>query len=236
MKALIVDDERVPAKLLNELIEQHCFEIKSVELFYNPIEALDRIKETHFDLLFLDIEMPNINGLELVKKANISHKTQVVYTTAYSSYAVDAFQLDAIHYLVKPIEVDQLIKAVRKVQAQLIQYQETDRSESKSISVYHKNEYIILPCQDILRLEGDSGCTKIKTIDNREYITTKRLGYYDRKLSNPHFIRCHKSHIVNRNYVARISKGKNGYLILKNEEIIPFSQSNKEQLESLIDS
>lgn len=233
MKALIVDDERFPAKLLKELIEQHCFEISQVEVLFSPLEAIDRLKETHFDLLFLDIEMPKINGIELAREARLTSKTQIIYTTAYSDYAVKAFQVDAVHYIVKPVEEEELIKAVRKAQLLLKKVTPTPQHEKKSISIYNKNEYIILQIKDIVRLEGDHGYTKMITKD-KEYISTKRLGFYEKELNSSQFVRCHNSHIINVDYLAKISKGKFGYVTLSNGDSIPFSAANKKNLTPFI--
>ena len=114
MKALIIDDEPMPGKHLQGLIEEHCFEIEHTHVIDSPLVALDHLKENEYDIIFLDVEMPHINGFELLKKVRIPAKTQVIFTTAYSQYALDAFKVNAAHYLLKMVKKDDLIEAVRK--------------------------------------------------------------------------------------------------------------------------
>lgn len=126
MKALIVDDEPMPAKHLQNLVEKHCSEITQTRVLNSPIEALEHLKEHHFDLLFLDVEMPELTGFELLEEANLTPSTQVIFTTAYSQYAVEAFQSKEVHYMLKIVSKDELVAAVRKATQMLRQNQSLD--------------------------------------------------------------------------------------------------------------
>ena len=224
MKALIVDDEPLPAKDLKELIEKHCFEVTYTEILHSPIKAIERLREEHFDLLFLDVEMPQINGIELLKRIQPMVATHVIFTTAYSNYALDAFDLDAVHYIVKPVDENELIKSLRKVQNQRIKSGENSGSLHKTISVFDADGYQLIPQENIIRIEGDEGYSKI-ILEDKDYLSSKRLGYYEERMDSGIFMRIHRSHIINLNRVSRVSKGETAHVTLANGNVIPISSS-----------
>ena len=229
MKALIVDDEPMPAKYLQELINQNCFEIDSTKLAISAEEGIKYLKNESVDILFLDVEMNTMTGFDLLKKVNIDSATKIIFTTAYSEYAVDAFRAGALDYLVKPIQKDELISAVRKVSKAKIL---NKRNESKkSIFVYLDEEYINLKVDEIIRFEADGSYTKIVCTTNTQ-LSSKPLGFYEAEMLELGFIRCHNSHLINVEYIAKIGKGKSFYLELSNEDIIPVSASKKDALKA----
>lgn len=229
MKALIVDDEPMPAKYLQELIKQSCFEIDTALLAISAEEGIRFLEKESVDILFLDIEMNTMTGFDLLNKVNIAASTKVIFTTAYSKYAVDAFRADALDYLVKPIQKDELISAVRKVSK--AKSSSGAKDSKKSIFVYLDEEYINLKIEDIIRFEADGSYTKIVCATNT-LLSSKPLGFYENEMLDLDFVRCHNSHLVNIDNIAKIGKGKSAYLELTNEDIIPISASKKEALKA----
>ena len=233
MKALIIDDEPMPAKHLREMIKHHCFEIGLTEIIHSPITAMKHLSENEYDILFLDVEMPEMSGVEFLKQIQLPQKTAVIFTTAYSEYALDAFKANAIHYIMKPVEETELIKAVRKT---LLKNQEGNSNGSDSfntITVYDGEEYLIVKTADIIRLEADGSYTKI-VLKEKNVLTSKRLGFYEEKLGLKKFMRCHNSHLINIAEVAKMGKGKGPYLIMSNNDMLPISNSKKQEIEKIL--
>lgn len=227
MKALIVDDEPMAAKHLQFLIEQHCFEITSTHLIHSPIAAIKHLRTHQYDLIFLDVEMPEISGVELLKQVMLPRQTQVIFTTAHAQYAIDAFQADAAHYLLKVIQKDKLILAVRKVSNNSAP---TPAPEDLAISVFQNDEHHILRAKDILRFQAQGSYTSI-LLPQQKFLSSKGIGHFEKKLRGSSFFRCHNSHLINLQKVVKIGKGKSGYVVLSNEEVIPVSNAKKEELE-----
>lgn len=231
MRALIIDDEPMPAKRLASMVAKHCFEIKSTEICSSPSKALSRLKEVEFDLIFLDIEMPQMNGFEFLEQAMLPKKTQLVITTAYQQYAIEAFNADALHYLVKPVKEADLVKAIRKVVAQQANTGNyTELNKRGIITLYEDNEYHIIREEDIIRLEADGTYTKF-ILQDKNYLSSSRIGVYEEKLSKELFFRVHKSHIINLREIEKLGRGRKSYVVLSNEDVVPISQTKQESLE-----
>jgi len=219
----------MPAKYLQELINQNCFEIDSTMLAISAEEGVKLLEKESVDILFLDIEMNTMTGFDLLKKVNIDITTKVIFTTAYSKYAADAFRVDALDYLVKPVQKDELISAVRKVSKAKMSNNQQERK--KSIFVYLDDEYINLKVEEIIRFEADGSYTKIVCAKNT-LLSSKPLGFYENEMLDLDFVRCHNSHLVNIDNIAKIGKGKSAYIELTNEDIVPISLSKKEALKA----
>lgn len=237
MRALIIDDEPMPAKHLKAMLEQHCFEIDSIEIINSPIVGLERLKSNPFDLLFLDVEMPKMDGFALLEKAQLSHRTQVIFTTAYAQYAIDAFKANAAHYILKPATKEELINAVRKAVRILPSKSEPDplpSAKNDVISVYYKDEHHIIKTSEIIRIEGSRSYSSV-ILKDKKLLSSKGLGVFEKKLVPPAFFRCHKSHLINLNRVRKVGKGRNGYVILSNSDMVPIAQSKKEEFEQIME-
>lgn len=233
MKALILDDEPMPAKYLEQMIQKHCFEIKSMDLFNVASKALKELETEYYDIIFLDVEMPEMDGFQFLEKANLPSETQIVFTTAYSEYALEAFKTNARHYLVKPVTKEDLIMAVRKVSSAM-PAKEPNTEFKDYISIYDGEEYLLLKKEEIIRFEADGSYTKVITTSAKNILSSKRLGEYEKKVDAKAFVRCHNSHLVNINFISKVSKGKGGFLSLKNGEVIPISTSKKEEINRLL--
>lgn len=229
MRALIIDDEPMPAKHLREMIRQHCFEIDSSELIYSPIAAIEHLKNNTYDIIFLDVEMPEMNGFDFLKKVFLPKTTAVVFSTAYSEYAVEAFKANATHYIMKPVEEKDVVHAVRKVLTNRNQ-RPTRAIKADTITIFDGSEYSILNQSEIVYLKAEGSYTKFAMI-NRELLVSKRMGYFEEKLEGSNFIRCHNSYLVNQQQIEKVGKQKTPYVVMKNGDTIPVSASKKEELE-----
>ena len=227
MRAIIIDDEPMPAKHLREMIRQHCFEIDTINIIQSPLEAITHLQENKYDIVFLDVEMPEMNGVEFLQKVNLPRSTSVIFSTAYSEYAVDAFKANATHYIMKPVQENELVLAVRKV----IEKRTQQSVLTDTISVFDGTEYSILNQKDILYLKADGSYTQF-VLHDREVLASKRLGYFEDKLNANQFVRCHNSYLVNTMNVDKVGKQKSPYIVMKNGETIPISSSKRGELES----
>lgn len=230
MKCVIIDDEPLAVDLIKEFVSK----VESLELintFNNAIDAIAMINQSNVDLIFLDIEMPHFSGIDFLNA--IDKKPLIIFTTAYSNYAVEGFNLGAVDYLVKPIPFHRFLKSVMRAQ-QLFNSQKTTLSnnfnpvvntEIEPDFMFVRSEYenVKINFADILFIEGLKDYVKIYTNDNKYTLTLISLIKLENLLSQKGFARIHRSYIINIKYVKSIQKNK----VLIGEKRIPISESYK---------
>lgn len=211
INCIVVDDEELARSLLITYIDKLEF-LNLVGEAENPLEALGIMKEKQVDLLFLDIQMPEIKGTDFAKM--LGSKTKVIFTTAYSHYALEGYELNAVDYLLKPITFERFVTAVNKVQSNTT-IDKLDTITIKSGYDLHKVKY-----DDILFVVSDSEYVTFH-LKTKKIISNHRLKALEQELPSSLFMRVHRSYIVNRNYVTGL---KGGDLQLS-DVIIPVSDS-----------
>lgn len=230
MKCVIIDDEPLAVDLIKEFVSK----IESLELintFNNAIDAIAMINTSTVDLIFLDIEMPHFTGIDFLNA--IDKKPLIIFTTAYSDYAVEGFNLGAVDYLVKPIPFHRFLKSVMRAQ-QMFQSQNTiptaiipkvvaPEMEPDFMFVRSEYENVKINFSDILFIEGLKDYVKIYTTDNKFTLTLISLIKLENSLSSKGFSRIHRSYIINIKYVKSIQKNK----VLIADKRIPISESYK---------
>ena len=200
IRCMIVDDE----PLAVELLSTHVDKIDQLELVAtanNPIEAIGLLKEHQIDLLFLDIQMPVLTGIELVKA--LQNKPDVIFTTAYREYAVESYELDVVDYLMKPITFVRFVQSVNKYIDKKSDHQKEEKSsitQSESIYVNVNRRYVKVIFEDINYIESVKDYIHIHTI-NDTVITKETITNFETKLPNQ-FLRIHRSFIVNRSKIT----------------------------------
>ena len=195
IKCIVVDDEPTARDILQMLIKQ----IEGLELIAlckNAMEALDVLNKNTIDLIFLDINMPDMSGISLAK--SIPKRTKVIFTTAYREYAVDGFDLQAVDYLLKPIALERLVQAVQKYRLENTSIQE---SEKDYLVVRSDRKMIKINFADILYVESLSDYVKLHT-SNQSIITRETITALEAKLPSNAFIRIHRSFIVSINAIS----------------------------------
>lgn len=228
MKCVIIDDEPLAVDLLKDFVSK----VDSLELvstFNNAIDAVSFINQTNIDLIFLDIEMPHFSGIEFLN--TIEKKPLIIFTTAYSDYAVEGFNLGAVDYLVKPIPFHRFLKSVVRAQqifnpataVQSISENITPESEQDFMFVRAEYENVKMNFSDILFIEGLKDYVKIYTTDNKFTLTLISLIKLENLLSSKGFSRIHRSYIINIKHVKSIQKNK----VLISDKRIPISESYK---------
>ncbi len=223
MKGIIVDDEVRSRRLLQALCEEYCDGLEIIGLAASVNEAKRLIAQEEPDVVFLDIRMPMESGFELLKFYNNDFSFEVIFTTAYDEYAVEAFQFAAIDYLLKPIDIDELIKAVKYVK-ELRNYaprpekfeflQELLAAQKiEKVALTTTDGFTFVHHQNIIRCVAESNYTTVVLIDGTTHLITKTLGHFEKLLFEKDFFRIHKSHLVNLNAVRKFIKSKKGGLV-----------------------
>ncbi len=239
MKVVIVDDEQLGIDSLSWELKRLNENIVIDSTFTDAQVALTYLNLADIDLLFLDIQMPNMNGFELLKRLN-NITFQVVFVTAYDEFAIKAFQYAALDYLLKPAEKSDLEKAIgkfRALQPQAYKIQERLDIHSNSqkgklpekVVFATKETYEFIPPKEIMYCEALSNYTAIHTIDGK-LVVSKTLKEVEDILLAYHFLRVHRSYLVNPRCIKRYVKTLGGSLIMENEVEISISKSRKEDV------
>ncbi len=217
---LIIDDEPLAIKVIQEHLENFSDQIECIGIYTKPIEAMPLLNRGDIDILFLDINMPSISGIELLRAIPI--QPYVIFTTAYRKFAVDAFDLNALDYLVKPISAGRFLKAMNKfLSMEQIQLQKP--KEFIHIKVDKKNYKI--PTETILYIESLDNYIKIKTTSN-SLICYESLSGIEKKLPAEIFLRIHRSFIININLIDHYTSS---YIMLDDRQFT-IGRNYKEQV------
>lgn len=212
LRAMIVDDEAPARSELRYLLEQSG-RVDTIVEAVNAREAVERLMEGRSDVLFLDISMPKTNGMQLAAALHkLKNPPAVVFVTAYSEYALDAFEVDAVDYLMKPVEQDRLARALDKVQAK-IKPSAPVKTSSERIPVEKSGRKVLVPIEQIRYIEAKDDYSCIYT-DKDRYLSTISLAQLENKLSPHGFFRVHRSYIVNLEYVQDVEVVSSGILHL----------------------
>ncbi|WP_298532778.1 LytTR family DNA-binding domain-containing protein [uncultured Algibacter sp.] len=237
LNAIIVEDEETSRDILKNYLNKYCPNVNVSGEASNVEEALVLIRNNDLDLVFLDVEMPYGNAFDLLDKVgDIDFET--IFVTAYNHYAMEALNAHASYYLMKPISIDELIKAVDyvteiKTKEDALQDQvlipKTNNIEGK-ITIPQLDGFEIINTSDILYCKADDNYTEIYLNNNKKKLVSKTLKYFEEALSNASFARVHKSYLVNVNEVVKYLKGKGGSVLLSNGKQIIVSASRKSDL------
>ncbi len=237
LNSIIVEDEETSRDILKNYLKKYCPNVSVLGEAANVEEALVLIRNNDLDLVFLDVEMPYGNAFDLLDRVgDINFET--VFVTAYNHYAIDALNAHASYYLMKPISIDELIKAVDyvteiKTKEDALQDQvlipKTNGVNGK-ITIPQLDGFEVINTSDILYCKADDNYTEIYLNTNKKKLVSKTLKYFEDALNNASFARVHKSYLVNVNEVVKYVKGKGGRVVLSNGKEIMVSASKKSDL------
>ncbi|MFQ3239309.1 MAG: two-component system LytT family response regulator [Olleya marilimosa] len=246
MKAIIIDDEKRARRILRTLIEEECPEIVTIFDAENLLEGVAIIKAEQPDVVFLDIEMPNHSGLQILEFfKNDTINFQIIFTTAYGHYAIDAFKLSAVDYLLKPIDIDELKIAINKASNSL----EENFIKEKLLNLERNFQQLALnkialevpkgirfvSHEDILFFEADGVYTKVFLQNGKTELICKTLKHFTEQLSNkPLFYKPHRSYLINLKYMTEITKKDGLQVIMSNNKSIPIARDRKDQFMDII--
>lgn len=232
IKCVAIDDEPLALRQISSYIEKTPF-LEQIALCQSAFEALELLESKDVDLLFVDINMPDLNGLDFVKSLN--KRPQIIFTTAYSEYAIDGFQVDAIDYLLKPIAYTSFLKAVNKARMWFemkLQKPLVDNELNKELFVKSEYKIVRIVLSDILYIESANEYIRIH-LDNNEVITTlMRLKNIEEQLSNTHFMRVHRSFIVALDKIKEIERNR---IIMGYKIVIPVGDQYRDAFQEYMD-
>lgn len=237
LTSIIVEDEETSRQILKNYLQKYCPNVEVLGEAANIDDALVLIRNNDLDLVFLDVEMPYGNAFDLLEKVgDVNFET--IFVTAYYHYAIDALNAHASYYLMKPISIDELIKAVDyvtdiKTKENALQDEvlvPKTQSINGKITIPQQSGFEVLNTADILYCKADDNYTEIYLNTNKRKIVSKTLKYFEEALNDSSFARVHKSYLVNVNEVVKYQKGKGGSVILSNGKEIMVSASRKSEL------
>jgi len=239
IRSIIVDDEPVARDVLSGYLSRYCPVIELVGQAQHIREAVPLIREQKPQLVFLDVEMPYGNAFDILEACQ-DEKFETIFITAYSEYSLRALNQSAAYYILKPIDITELVRAVNKVQESILRSDEFDRNRIllQNLSRKPDMQQVVLPTlhgfdiiktETILRMQAKDNFTEISLDDGSRKLVCKLLKYFDEILELP-FIRVHRSYIVNLNFVKSYTKGNGGYLTMTDGTEVEVSASYKENL------
>tara|TARA_R110001606_G_scaffold163657_1_gene307929 strand:+ start:177 stop:929 length:753 start_codon:yes stop_codon:yes gene_type:complete len=246
MKALIIDDEKKARQVLHILVKENCPKITQILEADNLLSGVELIKQEQPNIVFLDIEMPVHSGLEILDFIEKdAHNFEIIFTTAYSEYAIQAFQLSAIDYLLKPVRPSQVKEAVEKAITFLGNSQINKRltelkaslqdSNFKKIGLPNVNGIKFVNFSDIIMLEADGMYTNVSTINDGTILVSKPLKFFVEILKNTKiFYRPHRSFLINLSFIKEYIRKDGGYIVMENDKTISVSKDKKEEFLTIV--
>ena len=240
IRAIIVDDEPDCCESLSILLKKNCPEVNIAATFYSAERALVGINDIKPQLVFLDIEMPNMNGFEMLEKLS-EINFDLIFTTSYDQYAIKAIRFSALDYLLKPVDREELQKAVKKVLHRL-QKPLTRQLEILLQKINHTTNTIqrialptmeglrLVPVDSIISCASEGNYTIFLMKDKQKIVVSRPLKEVEEMLEEHSFFRVHHSYIVNMNEIDRFIKSEGGYLVMSDGSSVDVSRSKKEIL------
>ncbi len=243
-KVVIVDDELHCSASLQMLLNGLDKKIEILKIFNNATLAKDYLMHHSFDLLFLDIEMPGLNGFELLSSLE-EFKFDVVFTTAYNQYAIEAFNYGALNYLLKPIDAQELLACVNQWETKSGRYLQNSqfdflmdllrnnpKTKSKiALPTTYGLEFVEI--DEIIRCQADSNYTNVFFKNAKPLLICRTLKEVENILSNNGFIRIHQSHLINPTFLKKFVRNDGGYVVMDDGEKISVSKGNKEKITTM---
>jgi two-component system LytT family response regulator len=249
----IIDDEQHARENLRMLIEEYCPSLKVVGTAADVASGLLMIDEVDPEIVFLDIRMPSgSEGFELLRQRG-EREFLVVFVTAFKDYAIDAFKVNAVDYLLKPIDIDELVQTVERLAARmqglnadkgsaeaysqdLMRLSEEMLVRAKRISIHHQQGVKLIRTDDISFLQAEGNCTRLVFNDGSQYLDTRTLKVYEALLDKLQFMRVHRSNIINLNELEEFVRKDGNFVKLRSGHSVPVARNTVAELLSRMES
>ncbi|MGG9962859.1 LytR/AlgR family response regulator transcription factor [Ferruginibacter sp. SUN106] len=240
IKAILIDDEANSLSSLKEKLLAHCAQIKIIACCDNAAKGIEAIDSLHPDIVFLDIEMPVMNGFVMLQQ--LTYKNfELIFTTAYDHYAIKAIRYSALDYLVKPIEIEDLKTAVNRAEGRrnfsypnpqielLVEQILSKKNTFNRIAIPTMEGLRFMKLQDIIYLEASGNYTHIFSNDKKKYIVSRTLKDFEDILPAEIFLRIHNSYVINKNFAEKYIRGEGGQVVLSNGTSLEISKRKKSE-------
>lgn len=243
LTCIVVDDEDSALTVMRVLIETHCPQLNILALVKDSREAIEIIKTQKPDIIFLDIEMPRLNGFQILEQIT-GQSFHLIFTTAYNQYAVKAFKYSAVDYLLKPIEVNELKDAVAKVnlqnQSERLANLKTNfiqnavENSLHTIALPHGRGYLFQQVEEIIYCEASNTYSIFHLKNKPSLLITKAIGEIENTLEQNLFFRIHRQYLVNKKEIKELSRTDGGSVTMSNGHQLPIARNRKEALLSFM--
>jgi two-component system, LytTR family, response regulator len=244
IKAVIIDDETDSIETLKWKLQNYCNNVEVVASFDSPSVGVEYLKKNPPDLLFLDIEMPMLTGFDVLEELGRDIPFDIIFTTAYDNFGIQAVKFSALDYLLKPVQNKELREAIdkhlkktnQKVPAEQIDTLLANVRERKRgrIALASKESIEFVDPQDIVACEANSNYTNVYLSEGKKRVISKTLKEFEEMLTPFDFFRPHNSHLINLNHVREFIRGDGGYLVMENKMKVPVSKNKREELLHLL--
>ena len=245
IKTIIIEDEPVSRDLLTLMLQRYKSDIDIIDVCANPTDGIESITKHEPDLIFLDIQMPKMNGFDMLKKiGNINF--EVIFTTAFDQYAINAIRISALDYLLKPIDDEDLATAIEKCKERLLNKKPAQQFENlfnnltnknpldKTLALSASDGISFIKMSDILRVEANGRYAKFYLLNKETILVSKTLGDFEEILTANQFFRIHDSSIINLNHVKKYIRGDGGTVLLSDNTELDVARRRKEEFVKLI--
>ena len=242
LKAFIIDDENVSAELLDLKIKKAAPDVIITGIFNSAAKALEALEQGEPDVIFLDIEMPGMDGITFAKNLD-AENTEIIFTTAFDQYAIEAVRLNALDYLLKPIGEQDLNLALLRLRAKLVEKEKIKATHSlenlflkmqalntqfNKIAIATLEGILFIPVKEIIRVESLNNYSKLYLITGKNIVASKTLKLIEEMLTPYRFFRPHKSHLINLDYITKYVRGEGGMIIMADGSEVDVSRQRKQ--------
>lgn len=243
IKAILIDDEANALEVMEWLITTYCPQVEIIAQFQDAEQCITKLSDLNPDVVFLDVEMPKMNGFEFLEKVKLRN-FDVVFTTAYDKFAVRAFKYSALNYLLKPVDPDDLMQTVEKIVAHkknikqeqlelLFQNLLQKENQPDRVALSTMDGVIFVNTKDIIYCKAESNYTTIVLDNGKKNLVAKTLKEIDETLSGKDFFRVHKSFLVNVHHISKFVRGEGGYIVMPDGTQITVARERKDDFMQL---
>jgi len=239
IKTIIVEDEEKARSNLMQILGEYCKDVEVVDAQDNVQSGIKSIKHHKPDLLFLDVHMQGETGFDLLEQLG-KINFEIIFTTAHNEYAVKAFKFSAIDYLLKPIDIDELVNAVQKASDKIeqdttkqryeliVENLQGQKSTFNKIALPTAEGLVFVQVSDIIRCESEDNYTHFFLLNGERILVSKTIKYFEELLTDQDFFRIHQSHLININHIKEYHKGEGGYAVMSDASSVIVSRRKKE--------
>ena len=246
IRCVLIDDESNSLEMMEWLLKTYCPQVKIEAMCNAAAKGIEAINKYKPDLVFLDIEMPHMNGFDMLEQFD-KLSFDVVFCTAYDQFAIRAFKYSALNYLLKPIDPEDLKETIRRIeerkstpskeQIELLfqNIKQHVKPTAQRIALTTGDGMIFVPTQDILYCQAESNYTSVVLAGGKKIVVSKVLKDIDEALSGPDFFRVHNSYLINLNQISKFVRGDGGYVIMQDGATVSISRSRRQEFMELFE-
>ncbi len=239
IRCILIDDEADSLEVMEMLLTSNCPQVKIEAVCNSAEEGITAIHRYRPDVVFLDVEMPNMNGFDMLEQFEKLF-FDVVFVTAYHQFAIRAFRYSALNYLLKPVDADDLIETIRRIentktaplkeQMELLlqSVQQAGAPTIARIALTTSYGMQFVPTADIIYCESDNNYTSVKMADGKKIVVSKTMKEIDDTLAGPDFFRIHNSFLINLNHIKKFVRGEGGYVVMDDDTMVSISRTKKQ--------